>query len=152
MEANPVRVIQYFDGSKQSIIPLFQRPYTWQQENWEVLWADIMGQYELGATDTAHFMGAIVSVPARTLPVGVSKHLVIDGQQRLTTIALLLCSLRSKLDPQGRGRVERLFNKPALRRRGSIEAHAHARRPRGICLSRPERQMAEGKSSFARGC
>ena len=106
MEANPVRAIQYFDGSKQSVIPLFQRPDTWEQDHWRTLWNDIMGQYDLGAIDTSHFMGAIVSVPARTVPVGVSKHLIIDGQQRLTTLALLMCSLRPFLDAQDNGRVE----------------------------------------------
>ena len=42
-------------------------------------------------------MGAIVTMPARSVPVGVSKFLVIDGQQRLTTIALLLCAIRDAL-------------------------------------------------------
>lgn len=106
MEANPVRVIQYFDGTKQNVIPLFQRPYTWEKTHWSNLWEDILPQYDLGAVDSTHFMGAIVSVPARTVPVGVSKHLIIDGQQRLTTLALLLCALRPFLDPKDKGRVE----------------------------------------------
>lgn len=56
-----------------------------------------MVQYE--ADDAvAHFMGAIVSVPARAIPVGVSKYLIIDGQQRLTTVSILLCALRDVLD------------------------------------------------------
>lgn len=105
MEANPVRVIQYFDGTKQNVIPLFQRAYTWGRDNWQTLWDDILGQYHSDSAST-HFMGAIVSMPARTVPVGISKHLVIDGQQRLTTIALLLCALRSVLDPRRAGRVE----------------------------------------------
>jgi uncharacterized protein with ParB-like and HNH nuclease domain len=106
MEANPVRVIQYFDGTKQNVVPLFQRPYTWEKLHWSNLWDDILPQYDLGAIDSTHFMGAIVSVPAKTVPVGVNKHLIIDGQQRLTTIALLLCALRPFLEPKDRGRVE----------------------------------------------
>ncbi|HWZ43707.1 MAG TPA: DUF262 domain-containing protein [Candidatus Saccharimonadales bacterium] len=106
MEANPVRVIQYFDGTKQNIVPLFQRPYTWEKSHWTNLWDDILPQYDLGAVDSTHFMGAVVSVPARTVPVGVNKHLIIDGQQRLTTIALLLCALRPFLNAQSKGRVE----------------------------------------------
>jgi len=93
VEANPVRIVQYFDGEKQSIIPLFQRPYTWEKRNWQTLWEDILTHYELGM-NSSHFMGAVVSIPAKTVPVGVTKHLIIDGQQRLTTIALLLCALR----------------------------------------------------------
>jgi uncharacterized protein with ParB-like and HNH nuclease domain len=43
------------------------------------------------ANDKAtHFMGAVVTMPARSVPVGVSKFLIIDGQQRLTTISLLV--------------------------------------------------------------
>jgi uncharacterized protein with ParB-like and HNH nuclease domain len=106
MEASPVRVIQYFDGAKQNVIPLFQRPYTWDQPKWETLWQDILAQYDRGEASTAHFMGAVVSVPARAVPVGVSKYLVVDGQQRLTTIALLLCALRAYLNPQDSGKVE----------------------------------------------
>ena len=90
MEANPVRVIQYFDGSKQNLIPLFQRQYSWTRDNWQTMWDDILVQYDSGP-DSTHFMGAIVSFPVRTIPVGVNKHLIIDGQQRLTTLALLLC-------------------------------------------------------------
>ena len=45
----------------------------------------------------AIFMGAVVSIPAKTMPVGVTKHLIIDGQQRLTTVSLLLCALRDAL-------------------------------------------------------
>lgn len=106
MEANPVRVIQYFDGTKQYVIPLFQRPYTWDQPKWETLWQDILGQYDQGAVGTTHFMGAVVSVPAKSVPVGVSKYLVVDGQQRLTTIALLLCALKPYLNGQDSGKVE----------------------------------------------
>ncbi len=69
MEASPAKVIQYFNGEKQNLIPLFQRPYTWKATNWQTLWDDVMVQYDLGDTST-HFMGAIVSVPARSVPVG----------------------------------------------------------------------------------
>lgn len=93
MQAKPVHIIEYFDGTKQSLIPLFQRPYRWERSNWQSLWNDILAvsEFEDGG---AHFMGAVVSVPAVSVPVGVVKHLIIDGQQRLTTLALLLCALR----------------------------------------------------------
>ena len=54
----------------------------------------------------SHFMGAIVSVPAHTVPVGVNKHLIIDGQQRLTTISILLCALREHLDERAAARID----------------------------------------------
>lgn len=95
MEAAPVNIIQYFDGSKQGLIPLFQRPYSWEQRDWTTLWEDLMGQYE-AADRSSHFMGAVVTVPVKSVPVGVTKHLVIDGQQRLTTLSLLLAAIREK--------------------------------------------------------
>lgn len=106
MEANPVRIVQYFDGEKQSIIPLFQRPYTWGRRNWQTLWDDIMAFYEDPNLSSSHFMGAVVSIPAKTIPVGVTKHLIIDGQQRLTTISLLLCALRDALDERRSAQIQ----------------------------------------------
>lgn len=108
MEASPTKVIQYFNGEKQNLIPLFQRPYTWTQSNWQSLWDDLMVQYDLGNSGT-HFMGAIVSVPALSVPVGVSKHLIIDGQQRLTTISLILCALRDSLDERSADRIQEVY-------------------------------------------
>lgn len=95
MEAAPVNIIQYFDGSKQGVIPLFQRPYSWEPKDWATLWDDLMAQYE-SADRSSHFMGAVVTVPVKSVPVGVTKHLVIDGQQRLTTLSLLLAAIRDK--------------------------------------------------------
>ena len=54
-------------------------------------------------------MGAVVTMPARSVPVGVSKFMVIDGQQRLTTIAILLCAIRDGLsssDPVSKRRIQ----------------------------------------------
>lgn len=97
MEARPCQIIEFFNGTKQMMIPLFQRGYEWKEKEWETLWNDILERYERfdEKSDVSHFTGAIVTSPARSVPVGVSKHLVIDGQQRLTTIAVLLCAIRS---------------------------------------------------------
>src|SRR5271166_2529287 len=99
MEASPSRIIQYFNGEKQNVVPLFQRPYSWKKANWQTLWDDLLVQYDV-ADNSTHFMGAIVSVPVRSVPVGVSKYMIIDGQQRLTTLALLLCALRDMVASQ----------------------------------------------------
>jgi Protein of unknown function DUF262 len=103
MQAFPVFIAEYFNGEKQSVIPLFQRPYRWDVDKWEMLWADIMTKYE-DATGTArHFMGAIVSLPVTTIPVGVQKHLIIDGQQRLTTVAVVLRALKDFVSEMNKG-------------------------------------------------
>jgi uncharacterized protein with ParB-like and HNH nuclease domain len=100
MEANPTKIIDYFSGFKQNLVPLFQRPYTWGERQWRTLWEDIITFYDQvrGNLKSTHFMGAVVTMPARSVPVGVSKFLVIGGQQRLTTIALLLCAIRDELN------------------------------------------------------
>jgi uncharacterized protein with ParB-like and HNH nuclease domain len=108
MEASPSRIIQYFNGEKQNIIPLFQRPYSWKKANWQTLWDDLMVQYDLEDAST-HFMGPIVSLPIRSVPVGVSKYMIIDGQQRLTTIALLLCALRDKVARNDADRIQEVY-------------------------------------------
>ena len=64
-----------------------------------------MAYYEDGLAGS-HFMGAVVSIPAKTVPVGVTKHLVIDGQQRLTTIAVMLCALRDSCDEKRSAQIQ----------------------------------------------
>lgn len=104
MEARPSKITEFFDGTKQMMVPLFQRSYEWTTKDWETLWADLLEQYERSEEDTVatHFTGAIVTAPARSVPVGVSKFLVIDGQQRLTTIAVLICAMRTFLEPESK--------------------------------------------------
>ena len=82
MEASPVKLIQYFDGMKQNFIPLFQRPYCWNKQNWQTLWDDLNDLY-VSTQEKPHFLGAIVSTPVKTVPVGVSKHLIIDAKVSL---------------------------------------------------------------------
>ena len=100
MDAKPVKIFEYFNGEKQSLIPLFQRPYSWWSKHWNALWDDLMQQYDPDYR-SSHFMGAVVSVPAVSRPVGVAKHLVIDGQQRLTTLSILLAAIRTKSEADG---------------------------------------------------
>lgn len=105
MQTSPVRLIEYFDGRKQSVIPLYQRPYSWQKPNWDTLWQDILDCHNGSTKLDPHFMGAIVSLAVTTIPIGVNKHLIIDGQQRLTTVSILLCAIRHFLDDGTRERI-----------------------------------------------
>src|ERR1035441_4889707 len=111
MEATPTRIIDYFSGFKQNLVPLFQRPYTWGESQWRTLWSDLFSFYDRSPEETStHFMGAVVTMPARSVPVGVSKFLVIDGQQRLTTVTLLLCAVRDSLAPADESAKRRIQN------------------------------------------
>lgn len=87
-------------GGKQYSIPMFQRPYSWNVDNWEVLWDDILNLYENADEeneDYTHFLGPIVTVAEVGTPDGVSPYVVIDGQQRLATLSILLASLRDHM-------------------------------------------------------
>ncbi len=93
MEANKSIISFLIDGSKQFQLPLFQRNYTWTKKEWETLWEDLIYIAEK-KHDKSHFLGAIVTLPINSGPDAVAKYIVIDGQQRLTTLYLILCSIR----------------------------------------------------------
>ena len=97
MKASETHLGKILEGNNQFVVPLFQRPYTWDESRWKVLWDDLVELCE-DETDTnhakPHFMGSLVTVPTRSVPEGVSKYLLIDGQQRLTTLQVLLAALR----------------------------------------------------------
>ena len=83
-------------GHVQFVIPVFQRDYSWNEEQCDQLWSDIL-KAAAAPGDQGHFLGSIVSVPASDTGMGLMRSLVIDGQQRLTTLMLLLTALRDHL-------------------------------------------------------
>ncbi len=92
MDARAVPLVEFFNGSKQNMIPLFQRPYSWDEDNWKALWSDVLVAY--GEDHRyKHFFGAVVTANA-TGSSSLPKLLIIDGQQRLTTYAIMLAALR----------------------------------------------------------
>ncbi len=97
MQANETKLIQLIEGTKQYLVPLFQRTYSWDKKEWGILWDDILElSHSQLSTPKPHFFGSIVTAPVTSVPEGVSKYLLIDGQQRLTTIFVLLTLLRNK--------------------------------------------------------
>ena len=95
MQASETKLQQIIEGTKQYVVPLFQRAYSWKKPEWKTLWDDIMELYEMDEP-RPHFMGSIVTMPTVSVPEGVSKYMLIDGQQRLTTIFILLAALRDR--------------------------------------------------------
>ncbi|MGC8483963.1 MAG: DUF262 domain-containing protein, partial [Thermodesulfobium sp.] len=89
MKASETNIQSILEGTKQYVVPLFQRSYSWQKTEWEVLWDDIIELYEMENPRT-HFLGSIVTMPTTSVPEGVMKYLLIDGQQRLTTLFIIL--------------------------------------------------------------
>lgn len=93
MKASETTFQPIIEGTKQYVVPLFQRPYSWTKKEWDVLWDDLVWLCE-NNEPKSHFIGSIVTMPTISVPQGVSKYLLIDGQQRLTTIFILLIVLR----------------------------------------------------------
>lgn len=107
------------------IVPLFQRPYVWSKElQWEPLWQDIQRLTELLAKDSTatHFLGAFVIQQLQTELGNMPAWSVIDGQQRLTTLQILLDALHAQLAARGEamlaGQVEPLIENPPAFRKG----------------------------------
>jgi len=94
MQAGILTVQRLFGREVHYAVPLYQRPYVWNEnDQWRPLWEDLVPLAEMVASGTqgrAHFMGASVQEPV-AVPSGATEiRRVIDGQQRLTTMQLLL--------------------------------------------------------------
>ncbi len=92
MKGSEQRLVEYMDGAKKRfVIPVYQRNYDWKMENCKQLFDDLVKIVRNGRK--SHFFGSIVSVYN---PDGRnSEYLIIDGQQRLTTVSLLFLAMYS---------------------------------------------------------
>ncbi|MFB1300890.1 DUF262 domain-containing protein [Helicobacter pylori] len=99
MDAGATTLLGFFEENQnnQFVIPIYQRVYSWGKEQCEQLWDDII---KIGGNDkmNGHFIGSILYVLDGNTPS--SPLLIIDGQQRLTTITLLCIALRSHLSDE----------------------------------------------------
>ena len=95
MQAAETRLQALIEGTKQYVVPLFQRAYSWDKKQWGMLWDDLVELCEAENPRT-HFIGSMVTMPVPSGPEGVAKFLLIDGQQRITTIFILLALLRDR--------------------------------------------------------
>lgn len=94
MKGSETKLLEYMEGSKKRfVIPVYQRNYDWKMENCKQLFDDLVTVAR--SHRRSHFFGSIVS---SYLPNGrYSEYLVIDGQQRLTTVSLLLLAMYNLL-------------------------------------------------------
>jgi len=95
VKASETKLQRIIEGMNQYVVPLFQRPYSWESKQWMVLWEDLTELCE-DEQPRSHFIGSIVTAPTRSVPEGVAKYLLIDGQQRMTTIFLILAAIRDR--------------------------------------------------------
>ena len=95
MKGSECKFVKYMEGSdKRFVIPVYQRNYDWKKENCKQLYDDLVKIAKCGRN--SHFFGSLVSV---FQPTGhASEFLVIDGQQRLTTISLLFLAMYNLMD------------------------------------------------------
>ena len=101
MQANDANLLTFLDGTKQFILPIFQRRYSWKKEDCKQLWDDVL---HVGENEDIppHFLGSIVSVQHGIYHAsGVAQLLLIDGQQRLTTLSLLISALGRAIQTRG---------------------------------------------------
>jgi uncharacterized protein with ParB-like and HNH nuclease domain len=84
------------NGTTLFVIPVFQRDYAWSEAQCAQLWNDILHAATTGS-DRGHFLGSIVYVATGDTAAGFTRWLLIDGQQRLTTLTLLLIALRDHI-------------------------------------------------------
>ena len=101
MQAKETNFLRFLSVPNQFRIPIFQRRYSWEERHCKQLWSDVL---RIGQNDeiSSHFLGSIVYIEPGTQPVSaVSELLVIDGQQRLTTLSLLLLALSKAVAESG---------------------------------------------------
>ena len=110
MKPITLNIFDVFQMERQYLVPLFQRPYVWNQDDqWKPLWEDVKAKADEVLQHAAdenypirkHFLGAVVMSQVNTSIDHINAMEVIDGQQRLTTLQVLLWTLRDYAKEQG---------------------------------------------------
>jgi uncharacterized protein with ParB-like and HNH nuclease domain len=100
MQAQPKTIRDILQTGNQYVIPLFQRYYSWEKEHWERLRLDIWALIE-NDSKPVHFLGPLVChLPSKMLG-STSSCQLIDGQQRLTTLTILVSAIRDVARSRG---------------------------------------------------
>ena len=104
MQAKETTFQALVEGTRQFQIPLYQRPYSWGKEELDRLWEDLTEQVATdlaaessGGSAASHFIGSVVLAPQVSFVSKLNRILVIDGQQRLTTLSIALAAIRDRL-------------------------------------------------------
>jgi len=94
MQVQQIAISKFLKSANSLIIPVYQRDYAWKVENCRKLWQDILELKTSGRI--SHFLGTLVTINS-----GFGNYLVIDGQQRLTTISIFILALKNVLKKKG---------------------------------------------------
>lgn len=104
MQPSYITIMNVFTQQTRYTVPLFQRPYVWKRdEQWQPLWDDIKATAERvlnanGKPVSSHFLGTVVLAQTLNPTFSLPRREVIDGQQRLTTLQLILKAAEHALD------------------------------------------------------
>ncbi|PUD73202.1 DUF262 and DUF1524 domain-containing protein [Helicobacter pylori] len=138
MKADAMKLLDFIGKSqeKQFVIPIYQRVYSWEKEQCKQLWDDII---KTGGNDQieGHFIGSIVFVHDGIYATNHNELLIIDGQQRLTTITLLFIALRDHLNDEDEF-LEK-FSHQKIQNRYLINSDEKGDKKFKLILSEPDR-------------
>ncbi|MGN8524996.1 GmrSD restriction endonuclease domain-containing protein [Helicobacter pylori] len=138
MKAGDATLLGFFEENQnnQFVIPIYQRVYSWEKEQCEQLWDDII---KIGGNDQieGHFIGSIVFVHDGIYTTNYNELLIIDGQQRLTTITLLFIALRDHLNDEYEF-LEK-FSRQKIQNRYLINSDEKGDKKFKLILSEPDR-------------
>lgn len=97
MKATEANLLDLMGVAKmQFVIPVYQRVYSWSVKECEVLWDDVM---RAGRDGVSHFVGSMLYIPeSESSATSISRVLLIDGQQRMTTFSLMIAALADYLE------------------------------------------------------
>lgn len=101
MKADDWQISKVFlgGGDVQYVLPIFQREYAWEEDEWRTLLDDVIETYhESENAHHEHFLGSLVVIEENIKKTLFLSYTLVDGQQRLISISLLLCALRDSLE------------------------------------------------------
>lgn len=93
-QIRPKEIGDLFNQNEKLRIPSYQRRYSWEDEHFDDLWTDLNSI----APDGSHFFGTIVFMSGTHVAQETNEIDIVDGQQRITTISILLCAIRDQLE------------------------------------------------------
>lgn len=142
MKATEAKLIEFLKKSPQFVIPIYQRTYSWTEKECRQLWDDVLrtgGDKQLNA----HFVGSIVYIQKGHSNLTVQEPLlVIDGQQRLTTLTLFLAALANAIEKLGDSKREPVdgFSPRKIRNYYLLNPEEEGERHYKLILSQTDKQ------------
>jgi len=142
MKASETKMLDLLAKGSQFVIPIYQRTYSWTEEECGQLWSDVKRAGDDDALN-AHFVGSIVHVEKGLSNLTSQEpNLVIDGQQRLTTVTLLLAALAEALEGRPESQREPLdgFSPKKVRNRYLVNNDEDGERFHKLLLSQTDKE------------